>query len=272
MPVIADSFLNSLSAAHPARWSSDGQHDDGMHGSKRVAQDGAAQLCRRVTAMTAWAKCSDDILEGVLNRLDACSCAASALVRFLLSITPSACGPVRMHKFSCILSSIACSRCEPVIRETPAPHFHLILRVRHNTGQHSLPLTTALHCEQVCKGWHRQVLALRRQLTLSDLPPAGGLAAFSIVTDLHLAVPEQTVDPLSRSSLLWNTCRAEQLAGLAHLRRLTLVAQWGDHGYRPTAALITSMLCWLPRLGELTDPEPVHGLCASLLGGRVSPL
>ncbi len=118
-----------------------------------------------------------------------------------------------------------------------------------------LSSTMPLHCEQVCREWHRQVLALRRELSLSDLPPADGLAAFSHVTDLHLALPEQTVDPLSRDSLLWNSCRAEQLAALGHLRRLTLVAQWGDCGHRPAAALITSMLCWLPRLGELTGLE-----------------
>ncbi len=123
--------------------------------------------------------------------------------------------------------------------------------------------TTALHCEQVCREWHRQVLTLRQELTLSDLPPVNGLAAFSHVTDLHLALPEQTVDPLSRNSLVWLSCRAEQLAALAYLRRLTLIAQWGDRGHRPAAALITSMLCWLPRLGELTGPE--HLRIVSLL-------
>ena len=97
---------------------------------------------------------------------------------------------------------------------------------------------------QVCKEWHRQVRALRRQLSLSDLPPAGRLPAFSHVTDLQLAVRQPFL-----ASGVWDVRRVEQLAALVHLKCLTLIAQCEDRSWTSVAGPVLRTLQRLPRLG-----------------------
>ena len=111
---------------------------------------------------------------------------------------------------------------------------------------------------QVCKEWHRQVRALRRQLSLSGLPPAGSLAAFGHVTDLRLALRQ----PSSLESGAYDPRRVEQLAALVHLRCLTLTAQCEDRGWTAAVAPALSTLQRLPRLGAVPfrPRKGCHGL------------